>query len=60
LALLFLAGAGEEKVLAIVDTQGATPGLMRFLGSWTVRFLKNPFEVLTEIYRMIRTTEVSA
>ncbi len=29
-------------------------------GGWLVRFLKNPFEVLTEIYRMIRTTEVSA
>jgi len=62
LTIPYLAGASPEKVLAIVGKQGATPELSRFLSfwKWSVRFLKSPFQVLSEIYKMIRQTEVAA
>lgn len=62
LAASFLAGARDENILAIVDSDGASGELKRYLSiwKWAVHIIKNPWEVLSEIYRMIRYAEVSA
>lgn len=62
LAASFLAGARDEAVLAIVDIKGESEALKAFIqaGGWAYRILKKPFELLTEIYKMLRQTEVAA
>ncbi len=60
-AASFLVGARDETVLAIAGEE-VTDALKTFLrfGGWAHYILKKPFEILSEIYKLIRTTEVSA
>ncbi len=57
-----LAGARDEAVLAIVGINGESDALKAFIqaGGWAYRILKKPFELLTEIYKILHRTEVSA
>ena len=61
-AASFLAGARDEAILAIVGINGESEALKAFIraGGWAYRILKKPFELLTEIYKMLHQTEVAA